>query len=302
MIEMTNPHCCLHPHIVMTDQYYTCTSCGTVISKRYTVLQKATWLGAYRNVQHEVRNTVTVAVPHTDLGNNVERKIMEKNGALFRRLNKINRSCHSGTERHYFYAYKKVRLFARELELPVFITSTAWKIYRKCHDKDMMRGRCMEGFAAASVLLACRIMNFPLFLHEIDEQTDYNTHTFIRLILKAHVLKQLGYDYKPLSPSDAIKRACSILNVSMETLKASVCLMNRIETEGFLTGVTPIGVATAIIYTVSRFLEPSITQQYIADSLRITDATIRNNRKLIKPIISPILHEVVMHYGGGKKA
>ena len=298
MIEMINPHCCLHPHVVETNQYYTCASCGTVVSERFVVEENADIdeLGTVTNKQYEIRDNITTAMTYTRLGTYTEK--LHSNGDIdYRRLGLYNRSVRTTKERHYLYAYKELSGLSKRLEIPPAVCATAWNIYRRIHEKGLTRGRTMGGFVVASICVAARVMYYPLFIHEIEEHSNYRVSSSLKLLIRTGILKELGLNYRTLTISDSIRRAVAVMGLPFSFLKAGLVLSARLESIArFRPGLSPLGVAAALLYLISRRLEPNLTQEYISEALKITEATLRNVRDYIKPILAPILYEVITHY------
>ena len=75
----------------------------------------------------------------------------------------------NATERNLAMALAELDRMASRLDLPKTIRETAAVNYKKAVEKRLIRGRSIEGVAAASLYAACRQCNNPRALDEIGE-------------------------------------------------------------------------------------------------------------------------------------
>lgn len=70
-------------------------------------------------------------------------------------------------ERNLVVALAELQRLASQMELPMSIRSEAARYYRQAVDNKLVRGRSIEGVVAASLYLACRMVNQPRTLDEV---------------------------------------------------------------------------------------------------------------------------------------
>ena len=99
------------------------------------------------------------------------RAISSKNRAQLYRLRKWQRRIRvsNATERNLAFALSELDRMASALGLPRNVRETAAVVYRDAVDKNLIRGRSIEGVAAAALYAACRQCSVPRTLDEIAE-------------------------------------------------------------------------------------------------------------------------------------
>ncbi len=99
------------------------------------------------------------------------RAISSKNRAQLYRLRKWQRRIRvsNATERNLAFALSELDRMASALGLPRNVRETAAVVYRDAVDKNLIRGRRIEGVAAAALYAACRQCSVPRTLDEIAE-------------------------------------------------------------------------------------------------------------------------------------
>ncbi|MFX1391561.1 MAG: transcription initiation factor IIB, partial [Promethearchaeota archaeon] len=92
-----------------------------------------------------------------------------KKSVMFSRLSKIQRSLINSLERNLWEAKPKLKLYASKLNIPEYISETAWRIYTEIAKKKLTMGRTIDGFVAASLYAAIRIHEFPKLLEDVSD-------------------------------------------------------------------------------------------------------------------------------------
>ena len=97
------------------------------------------------------------------------KSIPTRNRAQLYRLRKWQRRIRvsNATERNLAFALSELDRMASAMGLPRNVRETAAMIYRKAVNKNLIRGRSIEGVVAASLYAACRQCGVPRTLDEI---------------------------------------------------------------------------------------------------------------------------------------
>ncbi|SVC07628.1 uncharacterized protein METZ01_LOCUS260482, partial [marine metagenome] len=74
-------------------------------------------------------------------------------------------------ERNLVVALAELQRLASRMDLPLTIRTGAARFYRKAVDNKLVRGRSIEGVVAASLYLACRMLNQPRTLDEVGHHS-----------------------------------------------------------------------------------------------------------------------------------
>ncbi len=158
-----------------------CQSCGLVIDDDF--IDRGPEWRAFDHDQRMKRSRVGAPMTFTihDKGlstmidwrnrDSYGRAISSKNRAQLYRLRKWQRRIRvsNATERNLAFALSELDRMASALGLPRNVRETAAVVYRDAVDKNLIRGRSIEGVAAAALYAACRQCSVPRTLDEIAE-------------------------------------------------------------------------------------------------------------------------------------
>jgi transcription initiation factor TFIIB len=163
------------------------------------------------------------------------------------------------------------------LALPRNIREAASLIYRKAVEERLIRGRSIEGVAAAALYAACRESKIPRTLDEIADVSRVSKKEIGRSY--RFIARELLIHLRPTSPIDYIPRFGSDLKLSGEAQSKAIELLNEAQKKGLTSGRGPTGVAAAAIYIASVLTGERRTQRDVADVARVTEVTVRNRYK-----------------------
>jgi len=158
-----------------------CQNCGLVLDEEF--IDRGPEWRAFDHDQRMKRSRVGAPMTFTihDKGlstmidwrnrDSYGRAISSKNRAQLYRLRKWQRRIRvsNATERNLAFALSELDRMASALGLPRNVRETAAVVYRDAVDKNLIRGRSIEGVAAAALYAACRQCSVPRTLDEIAE-------------------------------------------------------------------------------------------------------------------------------------
>lgn len=207
------------------------------------------------------------------------RAISSKNRAQLYRLRKWQRRIRvsNATERNLAFALSELDRMASALGLPRNVRETAAVVYRDAVDKNLIRGRSIEGVAAAALYAACRQCNVPRTLDEIAEVSRVSRKEIGRTY--RFISRELGLKLLPTSPGDYVPRFCSGLGLKGEVQSRAMEILKQAGERELTSGRGPTGVAAAAIYISSIISGERRTQREVADVAGVTEVTIRNRYK-----------------------
>ncbi len=205
--------------------------------------------------------------------------ISSKNRAQLYRLRKWQRRIRvsNATERNLAFALSELDRMASALGLPRNVRETAAVVYRKAVDKNLIRGRSIEGVAAAALYAACRQISVPRTLDEIAQVSRVSRKEIGRTY--RFISRELGLKLMPTSPIDYVPRFCSGLNLKGEVQSKAVEILRQASEKELTSGRGPTGVAAAAIYISSILCGERRTQREVAEVAGVTEVTIRNRYK-----------------------
>ncbi len=207
------------------------------------------------------------------------KSISVRNRAQLFRLRKWQRRIRisNATERNLAFALSELDRMASALGLPKSVRETAAVIYRKAIEKNLIRGRSIEGVVAAALYAACRQAGVPRTLDEIAQYSRVDRKEIGRTY--RFIARELGLKLMPTSPADYVPRFCAALGLSGEVQKKAIEIIKKAEERELTSGRGPTGVAAAAIYIASILCGERRTQREVAEVAGVTEVTIRNRYK-----------------------
>lgn len=181
---------------------------------------------------------------------------------------------------------------AENLHLPSGIKEQAAKIYRQALEKDLIRGRTISGFVAASLYAACRQAKIPRSLKEVSEASTQDMKTVsrtYRLLLRELDIK-MPIDY----PMKFVPRISSRVEVSRDTDRLTVEILRRAREEKTLTGKDPRGMAAAALYMACKHNNEGCTQRVVSEAAGTSEVTLRNRLRDLEELFNESDLETIM--------
>jgi len=266
-----------------------CASCGFVIHSK--IMDMGPEWRAFDQEQRERRGRVgapmTLTIHDKGLSTMIDWRDRDSHGkdltpkrrAQIYRLRKWQRRIRvsDATERNLAFALSEIDRMSSHLTLPRNVREAAALIYRKAVEERLIRGRSIEGVAAAALYAACRESKVPRTLDEIAEVSRVSKKEIGRSY--RFIARELLIHLRPTSPVDYISRFGSDLNLSGQVQSKAIELLKEATKKGLTSGRGPTGVAAAAIYIASVLMGERRTQRDVADVARVTEVTVRNRYK-----------------------
>ena len=178
------------------------------------------------------------------------------------------------TERNLTFALSELDRMASNLDLQKNLRECSAKIYRDAVEAHLIRGRSIEGVAAASLYAACRMYKVPRTLNEIADVARVNKKEIGRSF--RFISNELELNLNPTKPIDFLTRFISELKLSTRCQKIAKAIIRMAEERGLTSGRGPTGVCAAAIYAASILTKERRTQRKIALITGVTEVTVRN--------------------------
>ena len=266
-----------------------CEECGLVLDTQF-IDQGPEWR-AFDAEQMEKR--VRIGAPMTylfhdkGLSTDISRSDRDSHGKIIPPRNRAQiyrmRKWHQRirlsrtNDRNFATALRELDRIASGMDLPKNVRETAALIYRKTVNKDLIRGRTIEGVVAASLYGACRQCNLPRTLDEIAFSSNVDRKEIGRTY--RILTRELDLRLMPTSPVDYISRFCSELRLSSEVQTKTMEILRQASDRELTSGRSPTGCAATAIYIAAVLLNERRTQKEVADRAGVTEVTIRNHYK-----------------------
>jgi transcription initiation factor TFIIB len=180
-------------------------------------------------------------------------------------------------ERNLQQALAEVDRMASATGVPKSVREIACVIYRQALERDLIRGRSIEGMGTASLMAACRQEGIPRSLDDLTRISRVQRREIGRSY--RYISEELSLSLKPVEPGQYIPRFASELGLEDATQRKATDIVKQTTEEGLHAGKSPTGFAAAAVYLASLVCVDQRTQREIADIADVTVVTIRNRYK-----------------------
>ena len=169
------------------------------------------------------------------------------------------------------------------LHIPKNVKEHAALIYRKALKEDLIRGRSIDAFVAASLYAACRFNKVPRPLKNISKAST-REHSEVsrsyRLLLRELNLKMPVDDPMKFVPGIAAK-----LKLRHNTERHAIDILRKARKKQGLSGKDPRGIAAAALYMACIENEEKRIQKDVAAAAGTTEVTLRNRLRGLEDIL-----------------
>jgi transcription initiation factor TFIIB len=173
-----------------------------------------------------------------------------------------------------------------ELHLPNSVKEQAAFVYRRALKKDLIRGRSIDAFVAASVYAACRVLKVPRPLKVISKVSS-REHSEVAMTYRL-LLKELKIRPPVDGPYKFVPSIASKLNVRQPTERLAVEILKKAAEKKGLTGKDPRGLAAAALYMACQENNDRRVQRVIAEAAGTTEVTLRNRYRGLKEVLDDL--------------
>jgi len=287
--DLPTHECCGNPCVEERDGNKVCLNCGIIFERSFVGNERRAYtieeIQNRRRTEPRWRDFGPRTMLPTTKTDSKGKSIGPKEQALFSRLSKIQNSLISSIERNFWEAKPKLKMLTSKLNIPEYISETAWKVYSIVAKKKLTMGRSINGFIAGSLYAAIRVHDFPRLLDEVCEASltpRRTVHKSLAMIIR-EVLPQLGLRYQPITAESLVFRFGNELDLPMNIQKCAIDMLKQASKNGLKrTGKDPKGLAAACIYIAAKDGSIRKTQSLVADVAKITEVTLRSRAKQIK--------------------
>jgi len=180
----------------------------------------------------------------------------------------------SKRERNCVYGFSEIRRLQSALSVPEDVREQACVLFESAQTENLLRGRSIEGFAAASVYGVCRSRSLSRTVEEIVEVARAEPGE-LRAAYDA-MNRELGLPTGPIDPGEYLARFASDLEVGVSVERRARDLLGEARDQNLVCGKHPCGVAAACLYTAAIDSETPLTQAETADVAGVTPVTLRS--------------------------
>jgi transcription initiation factor TFIIB len=249
-----------------------CSVCGLVNYEVHPSLRQEWRSFTHREYENKTRGTV---LRNRGTSFNPKETADPEDTFYFHKLSKINNRYFQETEdRNLSIADTIADELILKLGLNNSIKNEVMKVYRTALSKDLVRGRSIDSFIAASIYLVIREKDLPVSITKISEVCTRDRRDIFlsyRLIIQNTDYKSPKTNYAKFIPV-GIRN----LGLNMEVQNKAVSLLREAEEKRIIAGKDPRGLAAAVLYLVCKEDIKGVTQKAAAQSTGTTEVTLRN--------------------------
>lgn len=268
-----------------------CGNCGVVISEHIEDSARPEWRSfGMEQDYNKSRIGMPATLARSDMGLStiIGRTNKDASG------NKINPAMRSQMERLRMWdvraqiaadksfkrAFEQLNLLKSKIGLSYEMVEKTAYIYRKAHERGLVRGRIISALLPAIVYLTYREMGIPRTLNEIAVASNIKRKS-IRQSYRMLVI-ELDYKIPMVDTTKCIVKIANKANLSEKTKHQAINLMHKVAKKGMTAGKNPMGIAATVLYISSTNVGENASQKDIADAAGITEVTLRNRLQDIK--------------------
>lgn len=190
---------------------------------------------------------------------------------------------HTSTERNLKHAFDQLAIMKDKLGLSDAIIQKTAYIYRKAQKRGFIRGRSITAVLAAAIYIACREIGALRMLEDITVASNIGRKD----IAKAYrgLIREFDLKVPIADPMKCVVRAANEANLTENTKRQAISIINDIITKEISTGKDPMGIAATVLYISCLKTGEDRTQTQIANAAGVTDVALRNRFKELKVIL-----------------
>jgi transcription initiation factor TFIIB len=176
----------------------------------------------------------------------------------------------SKAERNQVYGFTEIRRVVGALELPDRVRDQACRLFESAQSEDLLRGRSLEGFAAATVYAACRTAGIARTRKEVLEPAKADGDELSAAYDALN--RELGLPLGPIDPAEYLARFATKLDLDATIERRARELLSEAP-DGAVGGRDPGGVAAAALYAAAS---EQLTQAEAAEVGGVSPVTLRS--------------------------
>ena len=262
-----------------------CSDCGLVASE--AIVNTGPEWRAFTNAEKDKRTRVGMARSYTLYDMGLSTNFSGTRDARGNRLdtdtrNRMNKLKRYDTRsklddtwgRNLSIAMAELDRLSAILYIPKTVKEHAALIYRRALKANLIRGRSIDAFVAASLYAACRKQRIPRPLKEVSKASTREHSEVSRSYRLLH--RELNLKMPIDDPMKFVSGIASKLNVRQDTQHKAVDILRKAKERQGLSGKDPRGIAAAALYMACLENDDKRIQKDVAAAAGTTEVTLRN--------------------------
>jgi transcription initiation factor TFIIB len=269
-----------------------CTECGLVIEDSPVSLSQDWCAYNWEELHRRARTGPPETLLYNDKGHLTDvgeyttdilfsRDLSSAQRARAKKLHRLQRRVKARVDRPLTDALQELQRISSQLELPQNARELAARYVRAALRAKIHKGRSITLVAAASVLLALRVLSMNRQHAEVAEASG----TDLKMLMRTYrVLKrETGTRVAVIKPEQLLSKVCSQAEASPEIEQIARMILLRLREKGHVfSGANPYSIAGAAVYYAAMLLGNShISQNVAAKAAGVVEVTVRHWYKRI---------------------
>ena len=263
-----------------SDRETICSDCGLVVAERW--IDTGPEWRSFEDDRNRKRTGAPLTRSRHDRGLSTrighEGSEVRLTGRKRRRVARMRRQHRraqftSKAQRNQVDVFVEIRRIVSALSLPTTVRDQACDLFRSAQNENLVRGRSLEGFAAATIYATCRTLEIPRTVEEVTAEANAS-ESELKAAYDA-LNRELGLPVGPIDPREYLPRFASKLSLPARIEFRAGELVGDAYDAGIVGGRNPCGVAGACLYAAAREGRASVTQHAVADIAGVTPVTLR---------------------------
>ncbi|RLG81086.1 MAG: transcription initiation factor IIB family protein [Thermoprotei archaeon] len=253
---------------------YVCTKCGCVIEDRPVSYELEIRL--FDNRIPRTSGTSTHKVHDHGIGSTELDVSTAGRGVKWHEIARVQKRARvSKKERVIEKALRFMNHYAKVLGIPNYVAETAGKILREAVEGKNYKNKTLKNLAIASIYVALRAHGRPKPAKLFSREAGISLKELWHSIKKIYdSVGRIGV--KKEEPSVYVVYIVNKLKLSHNVEKLANILLTKIHELELDIGKPAVGLATAAVYLASILLNEKRTQIQVAETVNVSDVTIRN--------------------------
>lgn len=257
-----------------------CRQCGLIMNERqvdYSHSGKRAYTNQEKNNREQTGAPISILLPDMGLSTVIDtQKITNPD---LKRAAKWNTRI-TWQKRNLLIATTELKRISSNLSLPNHVKKEGMRLYIGAFKRKLLRGRSINAMVAACLYVACRQKGIPRTLQEILEEASVSPKDVRRSI--SILMKEFKLKTQITDPVALIPRYVTDLGLDSEIVALTSKILTAYVSNFPISGIDPKGLCAGAIYIACKLRNIELTQLQIADSIGITEVTLRSRYKELK--------------------
>ncbi len=257
-----------------------CRQCGLILKERqvdFSHSGKRAYTNQEKKNREQTGAPISIMLP--DMGLSTVIDTQKITNTYLNRAEKLN-TLITWQKRNSLIATTELKRIGSNLNLPNHVKEKGMRLYIEAFKRKLLRGRSINAMVAACLYVACRQKGIPRTLQEILEEASVSPKDVRRSV--SILMKEFKLKTQTTDPVALIPRYVTNLGLDSEIAALTSRILTAYVSNFPISGIDPKGLCAGAIYIACKLRNKELTQLEIANSVGITEVTLRSRYKELK--------------------